>query len=74
MTVPVLRAFVLQYPEVKITVVSRPFFKPFFDAIPNVSFFGIDVNDRHKGFLGLIKLFLDLKKLNIDAAFLLSSN
>ena len=67
MTVPVLRAFVLQYPEVKITVVSRPFFKPFFDAIPNVSFFGIDVNDRHKGFLGLIKLFLDLKKLNIDA-------
>ncbi|WP_395048251.1 glycosyltransferase family 9 protein [Flavobacterium sp.] len=67
MTVPVLRAFVLQYPEVKITVVSRPFFKPFFDTIPNVNFFGIDVNNRHKGFLGLIKLFLDLKKLNIDA-------
>lgn len=67
MTVPVLRAFVSQYPEVKITVVSRPFFKPFFDAIPNVSFFGIDVNNRHKGFLGLIKLFLDLKKLDIDA-------
>ena len=67
MTVPVLRAFVSQYPEVKITVVSRPFFKPFFDAIPNVSFFGIDVNNRHKGFLGLIKLFLDLKKLSIDA-------
>ncbi|MFM9989443.1 glycosyltransferase family 9 protein [Flavobacterium sp.] len=67
MTVPVLIAFVLQYPEVKITVVSRPFFKPFFNAIPNVSFFGVDVNNRHKGFLGLIKLFLDLKKLNIDA-------
>ena len=30
MTVPVLRALVLQYPEVKITVVSRPFFQPFF--------------------------------------------
>ena len=67
MTVPVLRAFVLQYPEVKITVVSRPFFKPFFDTIPNVHFFGIDVKNRHKGFLGLIKLFLDLKKLDIDA-------
>ncbi|SFA97450.1 ADP-heptose:LPS heptosyltransferase [Flavobacterium swingsii] len=67
MTVPVLRAFVLQHPEVKITVVSRPFFKPFFDTIPNVNFFGIDVNNRHKGFLGLVKLFLDLKKLNIDA-------
>ncbi|MEO8234820.1 MAG: glycosyltransferase family 9 protein [Flavobacterium sp.] len=67
MTVPVLRAFVLQYPEVKITLVSRAFFKPFFDTIPNVNFFGVDINNRHKGFLGLIKLFLDLKKLNIDA-------
>lgn len=67
MTVPVLRAFVSQHPDVKITMVSRPFFKPFFDAIPNVSFFGVDVNNRHKGFLGLIRLFLDLKKLDIDA-------
>ena len=67
MTVPVLRAFALQHPEVKITVVSRPFFKPFFDTIPNVNFFSVDLNHRHKGFLGLVNLFLDLKKLNIDA-------
>ena len=39
MTVPVLKAFSLQYPEHKITVVSRPFFKPFFDEIENVTFF-----------------------------------
>ncbi|WP_310555369.1 glycosyltransferase family 9 protein [Flavobacterium sp.] len=67
MTVPVLKAFVLQYPEVKLTVVSRSFFKPFFDHISNVNFFGVDVNNRHKGFFGLIRLFIDLKKLNIDA-------
>jgi ADP-heptose:LPS heptosyltransferase len=67
MTVPVLRAFVNQYPEVKITVVSRPFFKPFFDNIPNLSFFAFDEKERHKGFLGLIKLFQDLSALNIDA-------
>jgi ADP-heptose:LPS heptosyltransferase len=67
MTVPVLRAFVNQYPEVKITVVSRPFFKPFFDGIPNLSFFAFDEKERHKGFLGLIKLFQDLSVLNIDA-------
>lgn len=66
MTVPVLRALVNQYPEVKITVISRPFFKPFFDKIPNVSFFEFDEKHKHKGFLGLIKLFTDLKKLNID--------
>lgn len=67
MTVPVLRAFSLQYPEVKITVVSRPFFEPFFNGIPNVSFFGVDLNKRHKGFLGLLRLFSDLRKLKIDA-------
>ena len=66
MTVPVLRALVLQHPDVKITVVSRPFFQPFFDGIPNVNFFGVDLKERHKGFLGLLRLFSDLRKLNID--------
>lgn len=67
MTVPVLRAFSLQYPEVRITVVSRPFFRPFFEGIENVNFFPIDVNGRHKGFIGLIRLYNDLKKSGIDA-------
>ena len=66
MTVPVLRALFLQHPEVKITVVSRPFFQPFFDGIPNVNFFGVDLNKRHKGFIGLVRLFSDLRKLKID--------
>jgi len=67
MTVPVLRAFVKQYPAVQVTVISRPFFKPLFDEIPNVSFFDFDEKERHKGFLGLLRLFQDLKKLQIDA-------
>jgi ADP-heptose:LPS heptosyltransferase len=66
MTVPILRALVLQHPEVKITVVSRPFFQPFFEGIPNVNFIGVDLNKRHKGFLGLLRLFSDLRKLHID--------
>ena len=67
MTVPVLRAFVQQNPEVKITVVSRAFFKPFLEGIPNVSFFAFDEKQRHKGFFGLLRLFQDLKALHIDA-------
>ncbi|HOD09147.1 MAG TPA: glycosyltransferase family 9 protein [Flavobacterium sp.] len=67
MTVPVIRALVEQNTNVKITVVSRPFFKPFFDGIPNVDFFAVDVKERHKGFLGLLKLYADLQQLNIDA-------
>lgn len=67
MTVPILRAFSKQYPDVKITVISSPFFQPFFDEIPNVSFLAFDKNGKHKGFLGLFRLFQDLKKRNIDA-------
>ncbi|MFN8326033.1 glycosyltransferase family 9 protein [Flavobacterium sp.] len=67
MTVPVIRALIEQNANVKITVVSRPFFKPFFDGIPNVDFFAVDVKERHKGFFGLLKLYADLQQLNIDA-------
>src|SRR6478752_7291185 len=67
MTVPVLRALVSQNPGVKVTVVSRPFFKPFFDNIPNVSFYAFDEKQQHKGFLGLIRLFRELKALKVDA-------
>lgn len=67
MTVPVLRAFVKQYPTVKLTVISRPFFKPFFEGIPNLEFFAFDEKERHKGFPGLLRLYKDVKKLKIDA-------
>ena len=67
MTVPVLRAFVQQYPDLKITFISRPFFEPIFDDIPNISFFAFDEKRRHKGFFGLLTLFKDLEKLHIDA-------
>jgi ADP-heptose:LPS heptosyltransferase len=67
MTVPVLRAFVKQYPTVKVTVISRPFFKPFFEGIPNLDFFAFDEKKRHKGFFGLLRLYSDVKKLKIDA-------
>ena len=67
MTVPVLRTLVKQYPDLKLTVISRPFFHPFFDGIPNVHFFAFDEKVRHSGFLGLLRLYRDLKRHHIDA-------
>jgi ADP-heptose:LPS heptosyltransferase len=67
MTVPVLRALAIQYPELKITVISRPFLQPFFKDIPNLHFFAFDEKERHKGILGLWRLFQDLKALHVDA-------
>jgi ADP-heptose:LPS heptosyltransferase len=66
MTVPVLRVFSQTYPEVKITVVSRPFFKPLFEGIPNLDFLEADVYGKHKR-LGLIKLAKEAQALGIDA-------
>jgi ADP-heptose:LPS heptosyltransferase len=67
MSVPVLKAFIEQNPSVKITVLSRGFFKPMFDNLTNVNFYEADVNGKHKGFLGLFKLYTEIKQLKIDA-------
>ena len=67
MTVPVLRALAHHYPDLKLTVISRPFFQPFFKDIPNLHFFAFDAKERHKGIFGLWRLFQDLKAFKIDA-------
>jgi len=67
MTVPVLRAFVQQYPHVKLTVLTRAFFAPFFQNIPNVSVYSAEIKTKHKGLFGLYKLSKELKRLQIDA-------
>jgi len=67
MSVPVLRAFTQQNPDIKITLLSRAFLQPLFDDIKNVTFYAADINGRHKGFLGLYRLSKELKRLKIDA-------
>lgn len=66
MTVPVLRVLTQTYPKLKLTVLSRPFFKPLFDGIPNLNYLEADVYGKHKR-LGLIKLAKEAKGLGIDA-------
>ncbi|GAA4295805.1 glycosyltransferase family 9 protein [Aestuariibaculum suncheonense] len=65
MTVPVLRAFTKQYPLVKLTVLTRGFFMPFFKDIANVTVFPADLKGKHKGVFGLYKLSKELKALGI---------
>ncbi|PID68548.1 MAG: ADP-heptose--LPS heptosyltransferase RfaF [Flavobacteriales bacterium] len=65
MTVPVLRAFAMAYPNVKITVLTRAAFKPFFKNIPNLEVFIADLNKSHKGLAGLYKLYRQIQSLSI---------
>ena len=67
MTVPVLRALTQQYPELKITVVTRGFFKPFFKGLNQVDVYTADLKGTHKGLVGLYKLAKALKKQEFDA-------
>ncbi|MFD1161297.1 MULTISPECIES: glycosyltransferase family 9 protein [Hwangdonia] len=64
MSVPVLRALEQQHPEVKITVLTKAFFKPFFRDLQNVTVFPADVKGEHKGVFGLYKLARQLNKDN----------
>jgi len=66
MTIPVLKAFTQKYPEVKITVLTKAFFTPFFTQLP-VQVKAVEINGRHKGLMGLNRLFFDLKKNKLDA-------
>tara|TARA_R110002051_G_scaffold73135_1_gene132675 strand:+ start:46802 stop:47851 length:1050 start_codon:yes stop_codon:yes gene_type:complete len=67
MVVPVLMALYNAYPELRITILTKDFFKPILEQIPNVTVYKADVKGKHKGFFGLWSLFLELKSLNIDA-------
>lgn len=64
MLVPILKLLVKQYPDLKITVVSKPFFEPIFKNLQNINFVKADVKGNHKGVFGLYTFFKELKKLN----------
>ena len=66
MTVPVILGLCKKYPSIKITVLTKPFMAPIFSDIPNVSVFNAEVKEKHKGILGLWKLYKELINLQID--------
>ncbi|MEN8799559.1 MAG: glycosyltransferase family 9 protein [Flavobacteriaceae bacterium] len=67
MTVPVLTAFTEQFPQTRITFLTRPFFKPIFSGLENITVIGADLKDKHKGITGLARLYSHLSEIEIDA-------
>ncbi len=62
LTIPVLRGIVASNSDLEVTMVTRKFFEPFFYGIPGIHLFFPDLNHRHKGLFGLIRLYNDLNK------------
>ena len=58
MLVPVVYSLAHQYPDVRITVLSRSYARPFFDELaPNVGFMEADLKREYHGIKGLNALF-----------------
>lgn len=67
MSVPVIDALARQYPELRITVVSRPYVGPVMRMLPqNVSFVGVNLKN-YKGLSGIRRLYKELKTLQPTA-------
>ena len=63
MSVPVIDALARQYPDLQITVVSRPYVGPVMRMLPqNVSFVGVNLKN-YKGLPGIRRLYKELKTL-----------
>lgn len=58
MAVPVVYSVAMQYPDIRITVLSRSYARPFFeDLAPNVNFMEADVKREYRGVKGLNALY-----------------
>ena len=68
MLVPVVHALATQYPQLRITVLSRGFARAFFDGLaPNVGFMETDQKKEFNGITGLNALYRRLKAKHFTA-------
>lgn len=66
MLAPVVKALREGYPNMKITVVTRSQFRPFFRDIRKIDFIEFDPAHRHKGIGGVLRLAADIKATGAD--------
>lgn len=58
MAVPVVYSLATQYPDIRVTVLSRRYARPFFDDLaPNVDFMEADLKHEYRGIKGLNALY-----------------
>jgi len=67
MLLPILSSIVESNPTLKITLLTKTHFAPIFKSFPNLRVVEADVKGKHKGLLGLFKLYKELKELGITS-------
>lgn len=68
MLVPVVASLMKQYPDIHVTVLSKPFARSLFEGLsPNVSFMSADLKKDYRGLSGLNALYRRLAAKNFTA-------
>lgn len=68
MTVPVVYSLAKQYPNIRITMLSKPFARPFFENLsPNIGFMEADIKSEYHGVKGLNALYRRLTAKHFTA-------
>ena len=62
LTTPVLIGMQAQYPDIEVLVLTRKSFFPLFTTLKGVNLFSPELKNRHKGFVGLIRLYIDISR------------
>lgn len=67
MTSPVIAELLNSYPDVRVVMLTRSFYEPFFTTSDRFEIYNLDLLNRHRGVKGIYRLFRELKsKYTID--------
>ena len=64
---PVLRALFKQNKDIKVTILTQKFFTPIFKEFKNITVYPVDKKGKHKGLLGLFRLYKELKQVHFTS-------
>ena len=67
MTVPVLQRLLAKYPQLELTIVTKPFFASIYKQLPRTRIIQFHAKAQHKGILGILRFVSELKQIRIDA-------
>ena len=62
MTVPVVKSFLASHPDKEVLMVSQQSFSALFQGIERLVFIGVDLSGKHKGILGIFRIWQALRK------------
>ena len=60
-----LRALMSAYPDLRVTVATRPMFKPFFEGL-GVDFLDVDLKGVHHSLRGMWRLAAEARRLGVE--------